>query len=308
MTGASPALRSLLPVCLLLLLAGCPDDDDDSGADDDDSGAAGDDDDSSDDDDSAAPDDDDDDSAPDDDDDSAPSFDLSDPAVVVERFFHTVEIRFALHTHRLGSAAGDGDCPEVVGEDPEVLTGDCSAADLDFEGTLERTTTVLPEGGLRIDYAGTDWRVHGPGGLFGAVGLDGTGQAETQGDETAGVGDWRLEGRIEYEPLGPAAGLLPPVVIGEHTFHVEWGPDSPDRHVFTADLVVPGTGRYTADLLLDKVAGPCDAYAAGSYARIDAAGRTAELDLAADPDPCDFCFPWRLDGEPQPEPACIELR
>ncbi len=298
-----------------LPLLGCPT----ASPDDDDSSVIADDDD---DDDSTTPNDDDsapaddDDSAPGDDDDSAePAFDLSDPAVVVERFFHTVELRFALHTHRLGSAAGDDLCPSVAGEDPEVLTGGCTSADgRTFEGTLERTTTTVEAGGLRTEYVGTGWRVAGAGAGFLSVGLDGTGTVETTGDDDAGVGDWQMDGTIEYDPAGPTAGLLPPVVVGQHALHVEWGPESADRHVFTADLLVPDAGRYTADLQLDKLDkldkldGPCDAYAETSHARIEAAGRTAELLVASDPEPCDLCFPWVLDGVAQPEPACIQLR
>ena len=96
-------------------------------------------------------------------------------------------------------------------------------------------------------------------------------------------------------------------VTGSFDFQVDYVEGEPAAHAFQSELVDPDDAEWQADVLLLKIEGPCVAYAEGSFARISSGGSEAELLVVEDPDPCDLCWPWTLDGVAQEEPACIQL-
>ncbi len=276
----------------LLLLLGCPapadpPGDDDDAADDDDSGTTADDDD-------AGPDDDD---AADDDDPGGPpqGIDLTDGAEVALRFAQVVELRFLLHGNEVGLLAGDGGCPTATATGWQ---GGCTtAAGFVFAGALSVETAA--DGVL---YTGDGWSVAGSGGPFARIALDGTAEAE-EGEASVA---YAYAGTFEAVTRDAVAAMRDWTVTGTFTFAGAWPDGGPQEHDFAADVADPDGRAWTAQLSLPvHEAEPCDVYDASAAAVLESGGVVASIDLAGDPDPCDYCWPWSLDGVPQPEPACL---
>jgi hypothetical protein len=233
-----------------------------------------------------------------DDDDPSPSIDLTDGAEVVLRFAQIIELRYLVHNNQLGLLAADDGCPITAGD---AWTGGCTTADgYTFEGSL--IASDLPGGGTH--YVGDGWRVEGTGGPFHRIALDGTADVET----TAKRAHYQIDGSMEAVSQPAVGALRDWTVTGSYTFEGIWPDgDVPQPHSFVASLRDPDGATWSADFLLLAVDGPCATYAEGTYVVLTSGDATAELDLPGDPDPCDYCWPWSLYGEPQPAPACLSL-
>lgn len=233
------------------------------------------------------------------------TYDFTDPQVVVGRFAHTVALRQALSHDELGRNLGDESCPQRVEQGGVLaLTGGCSAGDVEFEGSLRVTTTDEGDA-VTTSYEGTGWRVIALNAPTARVGLDGVAAARVVEDPPGG--EWTFEGRVDY--LNPSAGVPTdsPTVEGSYRFVGDWIDGEPEHHHFLAELRVEGEGSWEADISLDRIDGPCGDNAPSSWIRLSTGEHEVELLVGADPDPCDFCWPWSLDGVEQAEQACLEL-
>ncbi len=235
---------------------------------------------------------------------AAPGFDLTSPEQAVLRLVQTIELRFLLHHHELGLPFGDDLCPTEDTAPPETTySGDCTTDEgVTYEGQLtrEQTSTDDPE---VLTYTATGWSVVGATESYPLLGLDGQALV-TSTIGTARTLTYDLSGTLvqDISQLGP--GTVPVELTGTYRFEGAWPTEGPEQHQFTADLEADGWGHYSATILLNKIEGPCNTFADTSVATIASGDHEVVLEIGDDPDPCDLCFPWVLDGVDQADLAC----
>lgn len=236
-----------------------------------------------------------------DDDDASPAepvVDLSHGDEVALRLLQVIDLRYLVHGNELGFLVADDACPVEDGEDRWV--GGCTAeSGYTFEGTM-----IRQEGAMGVvDYEGSGWSVRGHGGPFARLLLDGTVEYHESFDGDGAS----VRGTMEAVSKEEVAEMRDWSATGSFDFESEWPEEPPEPHQYLADLEDPDGAAWEADVLFLELDGFCGEPAEGSHAFLSSGGHEAELLLVEDPDPCDRCWPWTLDGAAMSEQACIDF-